>query len=312
MFTDIPAKLRSADLIRVRFHLEFEDACDLGLDSILRLRRDLHKVGRQILGEGERFLRLFDPPLPVDPVALRRHQRPGPPFALHPPAALPGSFGPGDLLVLPAVFLGAGIDRLADFARVLDALGRQGLHPGEGRFELAAIEAEDAAGGLRPLWRQGERFEQVAPPLLEASWWLESVLPSPSPVVLELRTPARLLAGGRPLFRAAFPQLFPFLLRRVSSMLNAHCRIEAVDDPRALLAAATRVVEGENRLVWKDWRVLEGPEHRLDFGGLVGTLRLEGEELAPLLWVLRLASLLNVGRGAAYGAGHLAVRPPLP
>jgi hypothetical protein len=172
------------------------------------------------------------------------------------------------------------------------------------------MEAADPAGRFQLLWREGQNPDNLAPPLLAASWWLESVLPPHGPVQLEIMTPARLLAGGKPLFRGSFARLFPFLLRRVTSMLYAHCGVEAAVDPGALLAAAAKVVETENLLRWEDWRVLAGGEERQDLGGMAGTVLLDGESLGALLWVVGLAAQLNVGRGAAYGAGHLAVRPP--
>jgi hypothetical protein len=307
MFADIPARLRGAEFVRVRFFLEFQEFCHFGLETILRLRRDLHKTGRDLLGSGEQFSRLFEPPLPVDPVAVRRHQRPGPPFVLHPPDRLPEVFGPGDVLVLPVLFLGDGSQQLPAFIRVMCALGAAGVHRGEGRFELTAVEAEEVSGVFRPIWRSGMSPERLAVPIQDATWWLENTVPRP-PVILEFLTPARLLADGRPLFRAPFSRLFPFFLRRVTSMLYAHCGIEVVDDPAPLLEAAAGVTESGNRLIWKDWRVLEGEGGRVDLGGLSGSIRLDGEGLGNILWVLQLGSLFNLGRGAAYGSGHPSLR----
>jgi hypothetical protein len=89
-------------------------------------------------------------------------------------------------------------------------------------------------------------------------------------------------------------------------MIFAHCDLEVLgmSEPGLLLEAAGRVVEQENQLVWRDWRVLEGKEHIQDIGGVSGSIRLEGEALAEILWVLNLGSLLNIGKGAAFCAGH--------
>ncbi len=269
----------------------------------MRLRRDLRQSGRQVLGRGERFTRLFDPPLAADPVARRRFQRPGPPFVILPPAKIPRQLEPGDIFPLQVIFWGEGRQFLADFIRVLEEFGPVGIHRGEGRFELLTVEGEDAAGTLGQIWRAGENPERLAPPASEAGWWLEAAVPA-GPLCLEFLTPARLITEGRPLFRASFNRLFPFILRRVTSMLHAHCGLEPVDNPRVLIGRAAEVIEVENRLAWRDWRVLEGENKRQELGGLTGHLRLGGEALDDLRWILGLGSLLNLGKGAAFAAGH--------
>ena len=121
------------------------------------------------------------------------------------------------------------------------------------------------------------------------------------PVLLEFVTPLRLVTAGRVLRRPRFDQLFPFLLRRVTSMLHAYCAIEAVDDPAPLLQAARSCRSGWSRIDWLDWRETDRQE---GVGGLLGTLWLDGPELDTILWVLLLATLFGAGKGAAYGAGH--------
>jgi len=64
----------------------------------------------------------------------------------------------------------------------------------------------------------------------------------------------------------------------------------------------------ENRLTWNDWRCLEGDGRRQDIGGIVGSINIGGDSLQDILRLLRLASLLNIGKGSAYGAGHLTIR----
>jgi hypothetical protein len=269
------------------------------------MRRDLLTAARPCLDAsgGERFTRLFEPPLPTDPDALRRYQKPGPPFALLPDPVSAGDHEPGDRIELNVTFWGLGTQLIGDFAEVLQALGRHGLHRGEGRFELAGITAEDAAGNRCRLWPAGRTLLRLAPPVNEIGWWLERS-GCGSSVLLEFITPARLISAGRPLFRPAFRQLFPFILRRVTSVLYACCGSEAVGDPAPLLAAAAQVRETDNRLAWRDWRSLDGEDRSQELGGLVGSVRLEGAALEELCWVLSLGTLLNLGKGAAWGAGR--------
>jgi hypothetical protein len=304
MLNPLPSILHACEFSRLHFYLEFQESVPAGEDVLLRLRRDLRQAGREVLGHGERFDLLFDPPLSADPVARRHFQRPGPPFVILPPDKIPRQLEPGDILPLSVVFWGKGRQGIADFIRVLQSFGATGLHRREGRFELLSVEGGDAAGNIRPLWQPGEDPVRFSAPVQDARWWLETSLPAGLPLRLEFVTPARLIADGRPLFHASFSRLFPFILRRVTSMLHAHCGLEVVDNPRHLIACAAQVDELENTLVWRDWRVLERDEGKQELGGLVGALLLEGDAVHELMWILGLGSLTNLGKGAAFASGH--------
>jgi hypothetical protein len=312
-----PSELKGVEFSLVRFQLEIQESCQLSREDVLRLRRGLRQAAGHVLvgrdgvsrAESERFAALFDPPLSADPIALRRYQRPAPPFAILPGEGPKGGYEAGDLFELPVVFWGKGVHSLGDFARTLQVLGRLGLRRGEGLFEMTGIAAVDSAGNQRNIWREKQDLNRLAPPLCDALWWLETAAPSGLALRIEFVTPARLLSCGKPLFRASFVRLFPFILRRVTSMIYAHCGLEIATDPHPLLAAAERVIELENRLEWEDWRNLEGEGKSQDFGGIGGSLKLGGEAIAEILWVLNLGSLLNLGKGAAFGAGHYRLRP---
>ena len=314
MIADIPRELQGVDFALTRFQLEFQDSFRISREVLLCLRRDLLQAARLVLSrnasaEGnDRFSALFDPPLPDDPVALRRHQRPGAPFALLPEPDGTGEYEAGDLLDLQVAFWGAGIQSIGDFARTLRVLGRLGLHRGEGTFELAAIIAEDAAGNRSRIWSEGEDLKDLAPPVCNARWWLESDQSGGSGVDLEFITPARLLSQGKPLFRPSFGKLFPFILRRVTSMMHNHCGLEMTMEAQSLLRSAAQVETRENRLRWEDWKTLTGEEKVQDLGGVCGLLRLEGDALAEIFWILKMGSLLNIGKNAAFGAGHYRLR----
>jgi hypothetical protein len=296
-----PVRLHSVDFVRIRFQLEFQEPYLLTLEAALRLRRNL----RQALhpAESEYFQQLFEPPLPSDPVAVRRFQRPSPLFVLLPPSDLPRTLLEGDLLDLEVLFWGTGVHQLGDFSLVLQALGAAGWHRGEGRFNLVQLGATNHAGGCERIWQVGQSPLNLAPPVLSAAWWLEESGVWEAPLQLEFLSPARILSGGRPLFQPNFVRLFPFFLRRVTSMVHACCGVEILDDPEPLLKASSAVIETSNTLHWSDWRTLEG-ESSQELGGVTGSVFLQGDILPEILWILNLASLMNLGKGASYGAGH--------
>ncbi|WP_432820986.1 CRISPR system precrRNA processing endoribonuclease RAMP protein Cas6 [Trichloromonas sp.] len=306
--------LHKIEFIKAYLRLEFQDPYVLTVETLLRLRRNLRQAAKQVellpAGlNGLAFDALFDPPVSPDPFARRRYQLPGPPFVIHPPLNLPLPAVIEGALQLPVVLFGQGTHLLRELCLAFQALGVRGFHRGEGFFELSAVDAEDLSGNRTCIWRQGGRTP-LSVPLLNAGWWLDSFSAAPQ-ICLQLHTPARLLSDGRPLFRPGFSALFPFIMRRVTAMVHAHCGQELVDDPGFYILACQQVRELENSLGWRDWRSLEGDGRRQDVGGVVGALTLSGGALQDVLWLLRLASLLNLGKGAAFGAGHLTISDKL-
>ena len=298
-------------------HYRFEFAQDTTLtpQGLLQLRRELHRSARTLfaLEANEAsaralFQALFDPPLATDPVAQRRYQRPGPPFVLAIDPASAGDYQAGDHWQLKTLFWGHGAQYSGDFARVLQALARAGFGPGTEGGELVAVESEDASGHRCRLWQEGQPLQRLTPVFCELDWWLAD-WPQGCDWRLEFLTPARVLSAGRPLFRPNLTQLFPFILRRVTSMCHAHCGLELLGDPSPLLQAAARVQVREKTLLWTDWRCLDRGSELFDLGGLMGGLTLSGAALEELAWVLQVGSLLNLGKGAAFGAGAFRLTP---
>lgn len=299
----------------LHFSFEFAQGTVLTRQALLQLRRELHRTARHLFAlEGNeasarsRFQGLFDPPLALDPVAQRRYQRPGPPFILAVDPASAGEYQAGDLWTLKVLFWGRGAQYAADLARVLQCLGRTGLGPGIKSCELVAIDSEDASGARAPLWQEGAPLLRLTPVFCELDWWL-AAWPQGCDWRLELLTPARVLSAGRPLFRANLTKLFPFVLRRVTSMCHAHCGLELLTEPASLLSAASLLAERDNTLAWTDWRSLDRGGEMFDLGGLMGGVTLAAKGLEELAWVLQVGSLLNLGKGAAYGAGAYSLTP---
>lgn len=309
MVEERPDALKQIYFSHVVFELEFQEDLHLQFGALLRLRRELRQAASLMFADEsldrEAYQNLFDPPVPVDPVYRKRVQKPGPGFVIRGPILESRTFEAGDSLELPVLFLGRAIQNLPDFARLLQGLGRVGLVNGQGGYELVTIRAFDATGNLQGVWACGEDLEKMAPPILDAAWWLDSLhRDSDSPSVeMTFATPCRLLSKGRPLFRPHFGTIFPFILRRITSIAQVHCGVELNDNPKPLLAASLLVRQDVNSLRWEDWRRLESGEGCQDLGGVLGSLVLSGPPLLEILWILQLGSLLQLGKGAAYGAG---------
>lgn len=311
---EFPAVISQIEFIRTRFVLELQEPLVLDLERLLRLRRDLRASAKQALtADGgrvdgrEAFMDLFDPPLSEDPVAVKRFQRPGPAFVLQPDPDQCRYLESGDQFTLQVHFFGKGMDRLAHFAQTLQVLGQNGLHHGEGRFELVEIQAEDASGATQKLWHLGQSLDAIVPALIPLAWWFDRDFAQNESLTFEFVTPARLLSQGKPLFRPRFSHLFPFILRRVSSMIHAQFGVEVIDDARRYQEIAAEIEEVDNRLFWQDWRFLEGSGKRQDLGGVKGSMTLAGESLRDISWLLCAGALMNLGKNASFGAGHYRI-----
>lgn len=305
-----PSGLADAEMALVRFDLDLLEPCTLHLDDLLGLRQRLHRAADHL--PSSKRATIFDPPLSSDPASVRRYQKPAPSFVIRSVESLAGEHLDGDSLQLEIFFLGTGVLIISDFLTILQNLGRRGLIAGGGYFEISSARCQGTDGKWRCLWRHNQPSMELTPDLQRLDQWLDRNWPKTSPLQFELMTPARLVAGGRVLRRPRFTQLFRFMLRRVSSMLYAHCAIELDDEPVSLLSAADQV-EGEwltGR--WIDWREIDAGGKGGSVGGVTGQLQFAGPALDELLWVVLLATLFGIGRGATYGAGGCRLSDMLP
>ncbi len=292
--------LQQADYSSICFQLRFDDDFLLPAYGLLRLRRELNrllKAGAADNGYPAYFRNLLQPALPTDPVLLRRVQQPAPGFVLRIDNLKPQRFLAGELLSIPVCFFARGMTLVEPFTRLLEALGPVGLCGKSGRFQLEAIQDDSELADSGKLWSGGPF--PIA--LTISDLTRQAVERSAATVKFELMTPARLLKNSRPLFRAEFMDIFPFILRRVTGMLAVWADLEESFDTRHLLECASSLSETENRLSWLDWRPLQQHD---EAGGLRGSVCLSGDQLAELLPILRIGELLGIGKGAAFGAGR--------
>ncbi len=304
-----PAELQRVEYVKLYFYLETRTYFDLPSLGLLQLRRELLQALKTFPGQDRDYLvgelrPLLQPDLPSDPVLLRQIQKPPPAVVISPDILQYGLFEPGQRIVLPVLFIGPGIIAIDPFVCLLQHLGTRGLYHGFGQFSLEGVESEDGSGTRSMLWFGGKRPAQFAPPVSDLSWWLERQTCTGDLVQIEMITPLRLLHQGKPLFKAEFAKIFPFLLRRITALLAAHARVELNSDPARLISLASQVSCFENHLCWQDWRTLKKDKGAQNLGGLVGSFKITGTGVSELLWVLQLGSLLNFGKGAAYGAGQ--------
>ncbi len=151
-------------------------------------------------------------------------------------------------------------------------------------------------------WRQGLPLDSLACSVLPLSWLIKN-----SHIMAALRirfvTPTRLLIDGKPLRKPKLSQIFPFMLRRVTSMLHAHGGVELDLDMSSLLGQVRQLEVLDSELVWNDWRPIRG--QGMAVGGFQGMIQVQGHVLEDLYWIMAAASLFGVGKGSTYGAGQV-------
>ncbi len=305
----LPQELQQVDFARVRFVLEFQETCSLDAARFLGLRSQLNSVAKRFYAEQDavgrrRYKALFDPEAGSDPVAVRKFQKPAPPFVVLLAPFAPYTADAGDCFALELLFLGTSIPLIGDFLSVLSQLGRAGLNESSGRFVVVEAFASGEDDVSQSIWRADVPVESIAPPLDTLGSWIERQDPHSGLLSLTFNTPTRLLSGGRLLRRPDFVQLFPFMLRRVTSMLYAHADCEPWVDIDALFQMAREVEVCRRSFLWQDWKELGRNRSIRQIGGFTGTLCLDGDALGEIFWVIAAAGLLGVGKGAAYGAGR--------
>lgn len=298
---DIESLTARAEFAHLRLECRMGESIDVDTPTLLRLRRRMRSAARQVLQDRPAiFRKLFEPSLPTDPLALKRYQKGAPAFVLSTAATRIGKYARGDMLQLEVMLFGDVHVKALPLLKVFFMLGTAGLRLDSGRFVLERVTSSDASGVFLEVWNQYDAQNCRDIPLLDLGWWLGGQAQVCSQFELAFSTPARLLIGNKPMFAPDFNKLYPFVLRRVTSMLYTHCGVEV----NPLLFKAPDLVCAANELHWYDWRELRGDTGAANpLGGVCGSIRMCGDLTGAFLQLLQLGSVMNLGKNAAFGAG---------
>ena len=307
LIPDWPDALNQVDIVKARFTLGFVSPCTVRPTDFIRLGRVLRTPVRQMLDPADeltvrQWQALFQPAPSADPVARRRFQKPAPALVMTLPVIQETDIDTGGTLECVVLFVGAGVSLIHVFLKSLIDLGHLGLVPGSGHFQVTEVYSISNGQPEKLAWRQDDPLDGFTCAVQPLDW-LVSQDRVPDRLTITYETPVRLMVNGRPLRKPRFKQVFPFMLRRVTSMIYAHSGIELLDEPSRLLASVSKIDELETRLSWSDWRAIAGQQD-LVVGGFTGDMVVSGQAIADIYWVLAVASLFGIGKGASYGAGR--------
>lgn len=303
-----PSELQQIEYVKLCFHLNMVTELKLSVLALLQLRRELLQAAKTFPKRDEDFTsqiqQLFDPSMATDPVVQRQVQKPSPALVISPLQLYAEEFRVKQTIILPVLFIGSGINAIGSFIKLLHHLGTYGLIHGRGKFLISSVTGEDGSGIYSELEFNQESPEKTVFPVCNLGWWLERQEQLSGSILIELMSPMRIIKQNKPLFRADFADIFPFVLRRVTAFIASHSSADFKHDVAGLVSITSDIDVIKNGLSWHDWRTLKCDIKYQSLGGLLGTLTLSGDGLQELMWVLQLGTLFNCGKGAAYGAGQ--------
>jgi hypothetical protein len=213
----------------------------------------------------------------------------------------------GHRLELGLLLLGPAVDGLPYIMHAIAKAGGMGIGRDRGTFELCSVQCEAGLGTEQwlPVAAAGGKLAPLAASRLD-------VPPPPGAIRLEVITPLRIKGRGRLLGARefAFLDLYRTLLWRLRNLARSYAG-EEPRNPHALLAAAAQVRTVRQELAWHEWtRYSSRQRTRLQMGGVVGWLELEGDALADLWETLWLGQWLHVGKATSMGLGRYRLVAP--
>ena len=190
------------------------------------------------------------------------------------------------------------------FVLAFAQLARDGLGPGRGRAELAAVDQLDLDGETVARVFEGECFrmsELAAPNTVDLREPAERVCR----VGVRFVTPTELKSGHQVAERPEFGILFARLRDRISTLRALYGAGALEIDFRAMgeRAAAVRMTRCELKRTEAD-RLSSRTDQRHPLGGFVGEAEYEGE-LGEFVPYLRAGRWTGVGRQTVWGKGEI-------
>ena len=316
----MPRCLDPLQLSRYRFELEFSSRVELPPYKGFALRgafgTSLKRLACTVEGEECRlcpfgqsctYAAIFEtlpPPVAGDAGKYSSYPRP---FVIRPPLTRQNNYDKGDYLSFEMILVGTSRALLPHVVAAFSALGEVGFRDGQGRFTVAEVAVITGTGREETVYR-GETFHSIDDHFTYAD--LRGVEAEVRELSLSFITPARLdLAGKLRDAPPTFKELIELILRRASLLMAFQTEIPSADDYRELLERAERVRLVDADVTWHDLeRYSNRQKTKMYQGGIVGAATYRGD-LGEFLPLLRLGSLVHVGKSTVFGLGRYLFAP---
>lgn len=201
--------------------------------------------------------------------------------------------------------IGRGQQHAAYLIHALGQAGAQGLRPDNVPMRLVQIEREAEAGRGNWISSLGENGLELS----ECS----NVQPPPAPHSIQVvfKTPLRIKRDNDLLtpVNFDFADLAVGLVRRVALLSEYHTEQPWIPDFRVLKNLASRLSWTAKDLGWKEiTRASQRQKTKMQMGGIVGRVQLEGDAWRPWWPLIWLGELVGAGKATSMGLGRYEVR----
>lgn len=240
------------------------------------------------------WYQVFAQELSVDPVALKRHQKPPLPFAFsfHAPESAENIAG---MIEIRLVIIGRAIHHLdmilSGFSELLSNNSCQI------KSKIEQVLCRDYQGALLPLSTDIHSNQNNSLVVLSVTDLLSGFPDNPFSVTIKLLSSLKMLKSGKQLKYFDFSQFSRSLMRRVSSLAYYYADFEFSCDYIELARHSSDFVCVEDCFLLDD---------NSKGGGVVGQGCFHGDFTGYMPFIL-LGTFLNVGKNAAYGMGCYAL-----
>lgn len=248
---------------------------------------------------------IFETPPPVHAAKMRKYNHVPHPFVL----ALDEVRDPCCCRLRLNLF-GDGNRHLPLFVYALTEAGKSPRGIAGNRLTLTSVSQSVEAGGA-----DQHKIYEAGGDLLPLPVGIAPVPPAPSALRLQFETPLRLKRDGTHVGPRDFhfADLFVNLLRRISMLTSFHTDTALDVDFRGMRDAALGIICNATDLTWKDLeRYSARQQTDMKMGGLLGSVSLEGQDIAPFWPYLWLGQWVHAGTAATMGLGLYRVIASLP
>lgn len=246
---------------------------------------------------------VFAPPAPESHRVQKFSEIPAP-YVIEPPPWGARAYEPGAAFHVHLVLIGTANRHLPLIVHAFARAFEHGVGAGDGRARLAGVAHIAPDGSAAPLRAPDTGRLREAPVGLPAPQ-----APAPATLTLELLTPLRLQANGKPIAAADLsPGRFVIgVIKRAALLAEFHAGQPLDLDFRALAAHAETLTTAEKNLHWRDWgRYSSRQQREMKLGGVTGQWTIAGE-LTPFWPYLYWGQWLHVGKETVFGLGHYRI-----
>ncbi|WP_305908581.1 CRISPR system precrRNA processing endoribonuclease RAMP protein Cas6 [Methylomarinum sp. Ch1-1] len=223
-------------------------------------------------------------------------------FVIEPPPMGRRQLQSGENFSFNLVLIGRALDDLPTVIHAWQRALKAGLGPGHAQAELINV-----------VFEPGQPVEQIIYPaasdnrLLPTPSFAPQPLPATDSIDLQLHTPLRIKHHGKVLSGAMRGKDFLMaLVRRYYLLQEFHTPNYQAPNFKELTDHAEQI-QANHQLSWYQWdRYSHRQKQKMTFGGVIGTLRLQGN-LTPFLPLLQQGQWLHVGNKTTFGMGRYSI-----